>query len=101
MGEQLVDHLKLRNVKTGELSTLRIAGVFVAVGLKPNSQCFSSIVELDAAGYIVTDNSMGTSVPSIFATGDIRTNSARQVATAVGDGATAAKSVFDYLQERS
>jgi len=101
VGEQLVRYLKLRNVRTGRISTLEVAGVFVAVGLKPNSQCFSSIVELDDAGYIITDNTMATSVPGIFAAGDVRTNSARQVATAVGDGATAAKFVFNYLQGQS
>ncbi len=99
-GKEVVNHLGLRNVKTGELSTLDVGGVFVAVGLTPNSQCFSSIVELDNTGYIITDETMATSAPGIFAAGDIRRNSARQVATAVGDGATAAMSAFRYLQER-
>lgn len=100
-GEQLVNALKLRNVKTGRLSILEVAGLFVAVGLKPNSQCFSNIVELDDNGHIVTDERMATSTPGIFAAGDIRRKSTRQVVTAVGDGATAAMSAFRYLQERS
>lgn len=97
-GEQLVNALRLRNVKTGHLSTLEVAGVFVAVGLKPNSQCFADIVELNETGHIVTDELMATSVPGIFAAGDIRKNSARQITTAVGDGATAAMSAFRYLR---
>ena len=97
-GEKIVNGLRLRNVKTHEFSTLEVAGLFVAVGLTPNSQCFSNIVKLDDAGYIITDETMATSAPGIFAAGDIRRNSARQVAAAVGDGATAAVSAFKYLQ---
>ena len=97
-GEQAVNTLKLGNVKTGQLSTLKVAGVFIAVGLKPNSQCFADIVELNETGQIVTNEFMATSVPGIFAAGDIRSNSARQIATAVGDGATAAMSAFRYLR---
>ncbi len=101
LGEQIVHGLRLRNVKTHNFSTLEVAGVFVAVGLTPNSQHFFNIVDLDDAGCIVTDETMATSAPGIFAAGDIRRNSARQIAAAVGDGATAAMSAFKYLQERS
>ncbi|MBL7209953.1 MAG: thioredoxin-disulfide reductase [Dehalococcoidia bacterium] len=99
-GEGAVNGLRLRNVKTGETSTLQVAGAFVAIGLQPNSRCFAKIVDLDETGHIITDELMATSAPGIFAVGDIRRNSARQVATAVGDGATAATSAFKYLQER-
>ena len=99
-GQGAVSGLKLRNVKTGELSTLGVDGIFVAIGLEPNSQCFGDIVDLDEMGQIMTDEFMATSAPGIFAVGDIRRNSARQVATAVGDGATAAASAFTYLQQR-
>ena len=101
LGEKLLSGLKLRNVKTGQQSILEVAGVFVAVGLMPNSQLFFNIVDLDDAGYIITDEMMATSAPGIFAAGDIRRNSARQIASAVGDGVTAAMSAFRYLQERS
>jgi thioredoxin reductase (NADPH) len=101
LGGEVVKGLRLRNVKTHQLSTLEVAGVFIAVGLTPNSQCFFHTVKLDDAGYIVTEETMATSAPGIFAAGDIRRNSARQIAAAVGDGATAAMSAFRYLQERS
>lgn len=98
-GEGVVSGLRLRNVKTDELFVLQVAGVFVAVGLKPNSQRFSNVVDLDETGHIITDALMATSTRGIFAVGDIRKNSARQVASAVGDGATAAISAFRYIQE--
>jgi len=101
LGEKVLKELRLRNVKTHEFSILEVAGVFVAIGLMPNSQRFFNIVDLDDAGYIVTDETMATSAPGIFAAGDIRRNSARQIAAAVGDGVTAAMSAFKYLQERS
>ena len=99
-GEAVVSGVRLRNVKTGKISTLRVEGVFVAVGLKPNSDYFDNILDLDEVGYIMTDDLMATSAPGVFAIGDIRRNSVRQVASAVGDGATAAMSAFKYLRER-
>ncbi len=100
IGDTRVNGLQLRNVKTGEISKLDVAGVFVAIGIIPNSQAFADIVELDEAGLIKTNELMATSKPGIFAAGDIRTNSPRQVAGAVGDGATAALSAFKYLSEK-
>jgi thioredoxin reductase (NADPH) len=99
LGEKLLSGLKLRNVKTGQSSIFNVAGIFIAVGLMPNSQQFSNILELDDTGYIVTNETMATSTPGIFAAGDIRRNSPRQIAAAVGDGATAAMSAFKYVQE--
>jgi len=99
LGEKLLSGIKLRNVKTGQQSILEVAGVFVAVGLMPNSQLFFNIVDLDDAEYIITDEMMATSAPGIFAAGDIRRNSPRQIASAVGDGVTAAMSAFKYVQE--
>ncbi|HIE16774.1 MAG TPA: thioredoxin-disulfide reductase [Dehalococcoidia bacterium] len=101
LGESRVTGLKLRNVKTGKSFSLPVAGVFVAVGLKPNSQRFADIVKLDDTGHIITDEFMATSAPGVFACGDIRRNSVRQIASAVGDGATAALSAFRYLRERN
>jgi len=99
-GNSMVTGLKLKNVKSGEKSALSISGVFVAIGLKPNSNPFSSLVKIDEAGYIITDLHMATSATGIFAIGDIRQNSARQVATAVGDGATAAINAFKFIRDQ-
>jgi thioredoxin reductase (NADPH) len=99
VGDKMLKSLRLRNVKTGQSSDLEVDGIFVAVGLKPNSQAFSQLVTLDEAGFIVTDEMMRTSAPGIFAAGDIRHNSFRQVITAAGDGASAAMSAFKYWQE--
>jgi thioredoxin reductase (NADPH) len=99
VGDSSVHGLDLLNVKTGRRSVLDVDGVFVAVGVTPNSQAFSSLLECDADGYIVTDEKMATATPGVFAAGDIRRNSPRQVSTAVGDGATAALSAFRHLRE--
>jgi len=99
-GDKVLEELKLRHVKTGQQSNLKVNGVFVAVGLMPNSRSFFNILELDDFGYIVTDETMTTSAPGIFAAGDIRRNSPRQIAAAVGDGVTAAMSAFKYVQEQ-
>jgi thioredoxin reductase (NADPH) len=98
LGEEMVTGVRLRDTKTGKLTALNVAGVFVAIGSTPNSQWLSGIVEIDDAGYVVTDQAMTTSTQGIFAAGDIRRNSPRQIAAAVGDGATAAISAFKYLQ---
>jgi len=99
-GDKVLEELKLRHVKTGQQSSLKVNGVFVAVGLMPNSRSFFNIIEMDDFGYIVTDETMATSAPGIFAAGDIRRNSPRQIAAAVGDGVTAAMSAFKYVQEQ-
>ena len=98
IGEQMVQALKLRNVKTGESSTLDVAGVFVAVGLTPNSQPFAGLLRISETGHVIADHVLATSIAGIFAAGDIRRNSPRQIAGAVGDGATAALSAFRYLR---
>ncbi|MBN1625769.1 MAG: thioredoxin-disulfide reductase [Deltaproteobacteria bacterium] len=99
VGDRLLRSLTMRNTETGELSNLEVDGLFVAVGLKPNSQIFSQIVTLDEEGFIPTDQLMRTSAPGVFAAGDIRSSSFRQVITATGDGAVAANSTFKYLHE--
>ena len=89
-GEDAVKNLRLKNVKTGEKSTLDISGIFVATGFRPNTGYLKNIVGLAENGTIITNEKMETNVPGILAAGDIRANSIRQVAAAVGDGAVAA-----------
>lgn len=89
-GEDFVKRIRLRQVKTREESALEVAGIFMSVGLEPNTDYLKGILPLDATGHIITNNRMATKIPGIFAAGDIRHNSARQAITAAGDGATAA-----------
>jgi len=100
LGEQILSGLKLRNVETGQQSILKVDGVFIAVGSMPNSRNFSNILELDDAGCVIANETMTTSTPGIFAAGDIRRNSPRQISVAVGDGAAAAMSALKYIQEQ-
>jgi thioredoxin reductase (NADPH) len=89
-GNEKVKSLKLHNVQTGKTSTLSIDGIFVAIGFSPSTSYLKGLLSLDAEGYIITNDKMETGIRGVFAAGDIRSNSIRQVASAVGDGATAA-----------
>jgi thioredoxin reductase (NADPH) len=100
-GEKKVELLRLKNVKTGEISEIYTDGVFIYIGSIPNSSMVKGLVELDENGFIITDNLMRTSVPGIFAAGDVRNTTFRQLATAVGDGAIAANTAEKYLGELS
>lgn len=97
-GEQMVSALKVRNIRSNELRTLKVPGVFVAVGVVPNSQPFADVLATDDAGSIIVDRDLATSVSGIYAAGDIRLNSPRQIASAVGDGVAAAMSAMKYVQ---
>ncbi len=97
-GEGTVQHVQLEDVKTGEQSRLDVAGVFPFLGLDPNTQFLNDLVQLNERGQIVTDLCMRTIVPGIFAAGDVRHASVRQLAASVGDGATAALTAVRYLQ---
>jgi thioredoxin reductase (NADPH) len=98
-GESDVDSLHLRNLKTNEESDFPVGGVFIFIGQTPNSGFLEGIVDTDAGGHIIVNEWMETNVPGIFAAGDIRNNSARQVATSVGDGATAAIRADHYIND--
>jgi thioredoxin reductase (NADPH) len=93
-----VSHLILRNSKTGNTSKLEIGAIFIYVGFHPNSNIFRDEVELDANGYIITDDRMQTSVKGIYACGDVRAQLVRQVTNAVGDGTTAAVAAEKYIE---
>lgn len=95
-GDGLLQWIKVKNVKTGEVRTVEadakdgMFGVFGFVGNVPNSKLFEGIIEMDDSGYIKTDAEMHTNIPGVYAAGDIRIKSLRQVVTAVADGAIAA-----------
>ena len=99
-GEDMVEKVVIKNVKTGESSELPVAGVFVFVGMDPNSEFVKDLVETKDGGWIVTDEKLETSVEGIFAAGDVRDKFLRQVVTAAGDGATAAMSAYAYISEQ-
>ncbi|AFA49213.1 thioredoxin-disulfide reductase [Acetobacterium woodii] len=98
-GNGLVESIVVKNVKTNELSEISLDGVFVFVGQKPNSEPFVGLLERDARDYLLTDDEMRTNIPGIFAAGDIRHKSLRQVVTATGDGAIAAVNVIKFIEE--
>lgn len=99
-GDSVVQSVLAKNVKTGEMSELKTEGVFLFVGLSPRTEFLKGLVNLDAAGYIITGENGETSVEGIFAAGDCRKKLLRQIATAVGDGATAAFAAEKYLEGR-
>ena len=98
-GKDTVTRLKLHNVQTGEKSTLDTEGVFVAIGIKPATDIFKGTLALDDGGYIIVNDKMETSIPGIFAAGDIRSNSIRQVIAAASDGAIAAVHAEKFVSE--
>jgi thioredoxin reductase (NADPH) len=97
-GDSVVQSVLIKNVKTGEISELKAEGVFLFVGLLPRTQFLKGLVQMDDAGYIVTNENCESSVEGIFAAGDCRKKLLRQVTTAVGDGATAAFAAEKYLE---
>ena len=94
-GDKKLQSVTLKNVKSGDTSSLTVNGLFVAVGQKPATEGLTG-VELDG-GYIVTDSEMRTSLPGVFAAGDVRKKTLRQVVTAAADGAVAAESAIKFL----
>ena len=94
----LVNNLKLRNVETGAQRDLAVTGMFVFIGFRPNSGIVDGHVKHDEMGYLITDPNMQTSIPGLFAAGDLRAQLTRQVTTAVGDATTAAIAAEKYLK---
>ena len=95
-----VTGLKLEDTLTGQVSLLPVTGCFVFIGFRPNTGLIREHFRHDANGYIITDDRMMTSIPGLFAAGDLRVQLVRQVTTAVGDATTAAIAVEKYLAER-
>lgn len=96
-GEDMVEALSIKNVKTGEKTKLPVDGVFVAVGIVPSGEIFRGMVRQDEKGYLIAGEDCVTSMPGIFAAGDVRKKKLRQIVTAVADGANAVTSILDYL----
>lgn len=94
-----VEAVRVRNVNTGEERVIEAGGVFISIGRAPSTELFKDQLELDAQGYIIADETTRTSIPGVFAVGDVRTKVVRQVVTAVGDGAVAVHFAEEYLAQ--
>jgi thioredoxin reductase (NADPH) len=98
-GDDMLGQVVLKNLKTGDLEPIDVDGCFLFIGYLPNTKVFEGLLELDKRGYIMTNEDMETSVPGIFAAGDVRHKTLRQVATSVGDGAIAGYMTEKYVDE--
>jgi thioredoxin reductase (NADPH) len=97
-GQDELKAVQLKNVKTSQTTRLSVAGVFIAIGMVPNTAWLKDLVTLDKWGFILTNEIMATSIPGIFAAGDVRSKLERQISTAVGDGTIATIAVERYLE---
>ncbi|MCE1246093.1 MAG: thioredoxin-disulfide reductase [Firmicutes bacterium] len=99
IGDDFATGMKLKNIKTGESTVMNVDGIFVYIGTLPNTFICQLHPATDDMGYITTDDKMNTSIPGIYAAGDVRSKLLRQISTAVGDGATAAVSAERFIEE--
>jgi thioredoxin reductase (NADPH) len=97
-GQDVLEAVKLKNVKTLETTVLPVAGVFIAIGMLPNTAWLKDLLPLDEWGFVFTDINMATDIQGLFAAGDVRSKLERQISTAVGDGTVAAIAVERYLE---
>ena len=97
--EMVVTGVKARNVKTDEVSEIEANGVFIYVGLDPLTEPFKKAGITNEAGWIETDQEMRTKIPGVYAIGDVREKTLRQITTAVGEGGIAGQQVFNYIEE--
>ncbi len=100
-GDKRLETVVLKDRQSGETREIHPSGVFVFIGLTPNAEIVKELVETDEQGFIVTDASLQTSVPGLFAAGDVRAGSTKQAASAAGEGAAVALGIRRYLQERA
>lgn len=100
-GEQVVKSLRLKNIKTGEVYNEEFNGVFIFIGSNPRTNFLKGTVTLTNQGFILTGEDMKTSLPGVFAAGDVREKKYRQIATAVGDGTQAALEAGKFLDEQA
>ena len=99
-GENVVTSVLVENVKTGTLTELKIDGIFPYIGINPNIEGINGQIQQDSKGFIITDETMQTSVEGVFAVGDVRTTPLRQVITAAADGAIAGVYAVKYLESK-
>lgn len=97
--DQHVTGVKMLDNETGEEKVINTSGVFIYVGNVPNSQMFKKLNITDEAGWVMTDTEMATSIPGIYAVGDVRQKKLRQITTAVGDGGIAGQNAFEYIEQ--
>ena len=100
LGDGQVTGAKLKDVKTGEESEIATSAVFIFIGQHPNSDFLGDLVQMDKGGHVIVDEWMRTPQPGLFVAGDVRQNSARQVASSVGDGVTAAIGAEHYIADK-
>jgi thioredoxin reductase (NADPH) len=100
LGDRKLESVRVRNVKTGQVSQIETDGVFIYIGHTPNTKLFVEQLELNDHGYVVTDRRQQTSVPGVFAAGDVQDAIFRQVVTAAGTGAAAAMEAVRFLDEQ-
>lgn len=98
-GANKVESVTIKNLKEDKEYEFKVEGVFVAIGQVPNTEYCKNFLKLDENGYVITNDKLETSVPGVFAVGDVRTTNLRQVVTAAGDGAYASSMVEEYLEE--
>ncbi len=101
LGADTVSGLRLRNVVTNMENAMELSGLFVYIGLEPNSGLVDGLLKTDNAGHIPVNVSMETEVAGVYAIGDLRQNSSSQLVSAAGDGATAAVAAFKYISGKS
>lgn len=98
-GKSRLEFLQVKDLKTGAVKPLPVAGLFIYVGLIPNTGFCQETIKLDEMGFVITDDNLQTNIPGVFAAGDVRQKTIRQIATAVGDGAIAGMMTHKYLTE--
>ncbi|MDD6812525.1 MAG: thioredoxin-disulfide reductase [Lachnospiraceae bacterium] len=96
-GQEQVENIRIQNQKEGKQEILPVDGVFIAVGLRPNTETFRELASCDEQGYLIAGEDCSTDTPGVFAIGDVRTKKVRQIVTAVADGANVMASVEKYV----
>ena len=98
LGTPVVNSIKIKNVKTGETSDFKTDGVFIFIGYIPNNSFIPDAISRDSLGFVITNEKMETTIPGIYAAGDIRSKLLKQVITACSDGATAVYAAEKYIE---